>query len=276
MSAKRVALFAKDHCLLSKNNYQGTFGKQAAGICNDQYNSINLNQHHKCEDLKYLHSKSIQSSSKNSVYTDTTGFVDFNESSAKSVASQTGKNNNDFSKSFGNLNIQEKEEQKYKGQNKDDEKCNNSSTLSLHISAYENANETLNVNDKLNKTESKQNTFASNTLKKVKSIFAKSVQTSQNPFVLLQKQNEESMQAEVMQFKASQKLMNFNSGVQKRKLLITQHFLNRIVSYSTDLSQQQEQPKYHDIENVPQPRITSHLSQLRKGTGGRASLNFPA
>uniref|UniRef100_A0AC34FEG6 Uncharacterized protein n=1 Tax=Panagrolaimus sp. ES5 TaxID=591445 RepID=A0AC34FEG6_9BILA len=49
---------------------------------------------------------------------------------------------------------------------------------------------------------------------------------------------------------------------------------SRVVSYSTDLSQQQEQaPKYHDIENVPQPRITSHLSQLRKGTGGRASFS---
>jgi|UniRef100_A0AC35FFB2 NADH dehydrogenase (ubiquinone) 1 alpha subcomplex subunit 9 len=46
----------------------------------------------------------------------------------------------------------------------------------------------------------------------------------------------------------------------------------RIVSYSTDLTQK-DGPKYHDIENVPQPRITSQLSQLRKGTGGRASFS---
>uniref|UniRef100_A0AC34GTF5 Uncharacterized protein n=1 Tax=Panagrolaimus sp. ES5 TaxID=591445 RepID=A0AC34GTF5_9BILA len=67
MSTKRVALLAKDRCLLSKNSHhqQGLYGNQRAGICNDQYNSINLNQNHKYEDLNVLPSKSIHSSSHN-------------------------------------------------------------------------------------------------------------------------------------------------------------------------------------------------------------------
>lgn len=46
--------------------------------------------------------------------------------------------------------------------------------------------------------------------------------------------------------------------------------LGGIVSYSSITSFDQQEDS---IDKIPKPRITSHLAQLRKGTGGRASFS---
>uniref|UniRef100_A0AC35F0Q2 Uncharacterized protein n=1 Tax=Panagrolaimus sp. PS1159 TaxID=55785 RepID=A0AC35F0Q2_9BILA len=102
--------------------------------------------------------------------------------------------------SISNLNNEIKKEKLKNDWKKDAPK--NSSTLSLQIEVYENSNETVAFEfDSIKKQKNtKENVIAFNI---------------QNPFEFLRQQNDKGFEADVSQFKASQRLINPNKALTK-------------------------------------------------------------
>uniref|UniRef100_A0A914YPM2 Uncharacterized protein n=1 Tax=Panagrolaimus superbus TaxID=310955 RepID=A0A914YPM2_9BILA len=176
---------------LSLQNDKYNFGNGKSIFDNDQYRNLNLNKHQRTPLNDIIRSKSSSSpdSRKSDLFNDNT----MEESNDRL---KTRKITNEFKIHDFSMEFDDSETEKDK--KCDDKNCStNSSTLSLRIASYENSIDAMNVNER--------NEFSS---KWKNAKVADSIKTAQNPFVFPpQKQNERS-KAEVMEFKASQELLN--------------------------------------------------------------------
>uniref|UniRef100_A0AC34FSE3 TFIIS N-terminal domain-containing protein n=1 Tax=Panagrolaimus sp. ES5 TaxID=591445 RepID=A0AC34FSE3_9BILA len=93
------------------------------------------------------------------------------------------------------------------------------STLSLHIAAYENSVEASAHTNECNEEKEGSNNGKSGLYKKAKQIIAGPVSTVQNPFEFPRQHENETGEPEVMQFKASQKLLNPNDSTEQTQAL---------------------------------------------------------
>uniref|UniRef100_A0AC34G326 Uncharacterized protein n=1 Tax=Panagrolaimus sp. ES5 TaxID=591445 RepID=A0AC34G326_9BILA len=111
---------------------------------------------------------------------------------------------------------------------RDNSNAINKSTLSLHIVAYENSIEASNGNECLkDKNDEKLNLIKK--WKNTKQLLADSVSFVQNPFEFPRQQKENSkVKPEMMQFKASQKLLNPNSPEIKGKFRVINKMFKKI------------------------------------------------
>uniref|UniRef100_A0AC34G026 Uncharacterized protein n=1 Tax=Panagrolaimus sp. ES5 TaxID=591445 RepID=A0AC34G026_9BILA len=165
-----------------------------ARLLNEQFNNLNLNQNNKCFSTDAVKNATKIDDRKELNFV-LSKFSDFTDS-------QATKNQNDWNK-FENekmplkcLSIHDEKEKSKEGKLSS---ANNNSTLSLHIEAYENSTESSNEAEKAGLI---------NHCKNFKPIFSG---FAQNPFEFTQKENE-MIKPEVMQFKASQSLLNPNSS----------------------------------------------------------------
>uniref|UniRef100_A0AC34G547 Uncharacterized protein n=1 Tax=Panagrolaimus sp. ES5 TaxID=591445 RepID=A0AC34G547_9BILA len=173
----------KDYCMSLKRQLNSR-------LLNGQFNNLNLNQNNKgfSTDAVKKISKNADRKELNCAVSKISDFTD----------SKATKNRNDWNKfenekmplkCFSTQNNEKSKEKRLSNANL------NSSTLSLHISEYENSN---------------------NKCKNVKQLFSG---FAQNPFEFIQ-QKSEMVKPEMMQFKASQRLLNPNSS--GSKVLLTQ------------------------------------------------------
>uniref|UniRef100_A0AC34FUF4 Uncharacterized protein n=1 Tax=Panagrolaimus sp. ES5 TaxID=591445 RepID=A0AC34FUF4_9BILA len=126
----------------------------------------------------------------------------------------TTKNSHSWNKSnklssLSFLNFNEESEEKH--QIKKSKSTNNNSTLSLHIAAYENSVEDPGDSNG-GKTEDSKNekSILIKKLEASKQGFCRSLSFIQNPFEFTRQQEDRRNHPEVMQFKASQQLLNPN------------------------------------------------------------------
>uniref|UniRef100_A0AC35EXK2 WH2 domain-containing protein n=1 Tax=Panagrolaimus sp. PS1159 TaxID=55785 RepID=A0AC35EXK2_9BILA len=203
----------KDYCLPFKDKQKIVVDD----FSNDQYSNLNLNYNHQSSDGFFVHSKSVEIKSKKLL---NDGFYDINDSQNRNISL------NKFSKTLPNSNIGYKSPRNLK-KFKSDSKNVKNSTLSLHIAAFKNSNEALNL-DKTFENFIKDGKLCS--AKKWKSanyIFNCSETIIQNTFEFpRQQENDKSLDPEVSQFKASQRLFNPNKPVVPKKpayLKKTQH-----------------------------------------------------
>uniref|UniRef100_A0AC34FYL6 Uncharacterized protein n=1 Tax=Panagrolaimus sp. ES5 TaxID=591445 RepID=A0AC34FYL6_9BILA len=129
------------------------------------------------------------------------------------------------------MNLDEFDEKKFEFQSNKDSNIKNS-TLSLHIEAYENAVESR-IADNSMENESKKNKFIK-TWKNIKSAMVGSAApTTEELFEIPRQQPPKTMTPEVMQFKASQKLLNQS----QIHFLEKQQKLDRLIEIVDVLSQ---------------------------------------
>uniref|UniRef100_A0AC34FU98 Uncharacterized protein n=1 Tax=Panagrolaimus sp. ES5 TaxID=591445 RepID=A0AC34FU98_9BILA len=189
MATKDYCFFAKDNELFSGDNSI------------DKYSNLNLNQNYPCLNSDTVCAKFVKDESKKFV----------NEASDDTL--QARKNFSSFDKSASKtsseyLNLgHDFDKKEFKEDGKDSNI--NSSTLSLHISAYENSIETSSPDSEGFK-ESKAKNEKLSLVKKWKNVkqILVGAKEIQNPFEFPRQSNNGSEQEpEVMQFKASQKLL---------------------------------------------------------------------
>uniref|UniRef100_A0AC34FUK7 Uncharacterized protein n=1 Tax=Panagrolaimus sp. ES5 TaxID=591445 RepID=A0AC34FUK7_9BILA len=194
----------KNHCLSGKNDL--LFGKPL----NDQYSNLNLNQKNHNFNADQAQSKSAKNNSRkneNYAVTKLSDFTDSVDLQAKRESSSWNKSNKHLSSNI--LNLKQKSEEK---DELEKPKNTNRSTLSLHITAFENSIEA-DTSD-LNECEIEAS-------KTVKQGFVGSSFFVKNLFEFPRQQEDPSNQPEVMQFKSSQRLRNPNEenlNINKRKI----------------------------------------------------------
>uniref|UniRef100_A0AC34GVD1 Uncharacterized protein n=1 Tax=Panagrolaimus sp. ES5 TaxID=591445 RepID=A0AC34GVD1_9BILA len=192
----------KDNFLFSKNKDQFFADGNYQNNDNFQYSNLNLNQIYKCSDvLSFDHSynKSKTDKKLESVY-------------LKSRNQST--KNDQYSKTLKSLSFFDEVEKDVK---KPGNNNLNNSTLSLHIVAYENSIEASGDTVSVDKNEGlKKNTQLIEKWQNSERIFADSI--IQNPFEFPRQQKEgKNVDPEVMQFKASQKLLNPNKSTKSKR-----------------------------------------------------------
>uniref|UniRef100_A0AC34F1R3 Uncharacterized protein n=1 Tax=Panagrolaimus sp. ES5 TaxID=591445 RepID=A0AC34F1R3_9BILA len=150
------------------------------------------------DDLFFESNKNFIADSENSVN---------NETLQAKKDSKSWKKSNKDSSSF--LNLQENEE---KNEFKKDAKCLNSSTLSLHIAAYENSIESDLADSDSNEKESLKKKDLIKKWKGAKQFAVGSSSIIENPFEFPRQQNNRANRPGLMQFSASQRLLNPNQA----------------------------------------------------------------
>uniref|UniRef100_A0A914Q3K2 Uncharacterized protein n=1 Tax=Panagrolaimus davidi TaxID=227884 RepID=A0A914Q3K2_9BILA len=202
----------KDSCLFLKNKQQ-TFGNSDSSYGTT---NLNLNQSHISSHVTSIKSKN--STFKNKKFQNN----DFGGSSKKPIEFKD-KNDKTAQKicpsEYLNLHESEKEERNnaVNRWKKKDSKSVNYSTLSLHIAAFENAVEDVEqknidkVSTKLNKKVTSKDAFNKN----LKGIEQFSAGISKNCFEFIRQQQDSRNEPEVMQFQASQRLLNTDDEADK-------------------------------------------------------------
>uniref|UniRef100_A0AC35FFA7 Uncharacterized protein n=1 Tax=Panagrolaimus sp. PS1159 TaxID=55785 RepID=A0AC35FFA7_9BILA len=169
----------KDNFLLFKDKHKSFDNRHTA--TGDQYSDLNLNQNLK---------GSNQSDSKS-----------YENKKIEKEKSQTWKMTDLCSKYSNTLSLNDENEKCWKKNGSSN--ATNNSTLSFHISVYEDSNEA--SSDSLNKSFQK-----SLSIQKQKEINAVSKFVSQSPLEFQRQQSDKVSEPEVSRFKASQKLLDPN------------------------------------------------------------------
>uniref|UniRef100_A0AC35F9Q5 Uncharacterized protein n=1 Tax=Panagrolaimus sp. PS1159 TaxID=55785 RepID=A0AC35F9Q5_9BILA len=182
-------------------SFEGTTFSNSKSSHNSHYNNLNLNASQSCQNVTFIHSKSISigNEQENSDLAD----EKFDTFSTTKSNSWKKCDKNDLQlldhHSFG------KEKQKQQFNQVEGMSFANNSTLSLHISAYENSIESadnyLNV-EKSSKTSS---------INKMQNNHKQHFKTD-SAFEFPRQQEDIPSKPEIMQFKSSQKLLNSNES----------------------------------------------------------------
>uniref|UniRef100_A0AC34F064 MIF4G domain-containing protein n=1 Tax=Panagrolaimus sp. ES5 TaxID=591445 RepID=A0AC34F064_9BILA len=157
------------------------------------------------------------------------------------------------SKKFKDLNIFNSKENK-----KSDKTCSNlknSSTLSLHISAYENS-----VVDVENEQDSDENACSFKQNKFVKSYwksFKDFGSTTKNPFEMSRQQIDGATEPEIMQFKASKKLLNPNMSSSDSQL----QAMNIFPKMPLSLAEEKKSEMLQAVNEVSSEAKNLHFSE---------------
>uniref|UniRef100_A0AC34FYQ6 Uncharacterized protein n=1 Tax=Panagrolaimus sp. ES5 TaxID=591445 RepID=A0AC34FYQ6_9BILA len=180
-------------------------------LLNGQFNNLNLNQNLKCFSTDTVRSKNITKiDDKKDLYFE---FLQIKQLRTAALSKVSDFTNSKATKNRNEWNKYEKEKLPLKCLSIHDEKEKlkggklfnvNDSTLSLHIAAYENSIET----SKEAEMKGGEKFGLINTCKNVKPLLTT---FAQNPFEFIQQENE-MVKPEVMQFKASQRLLKPNSS----------------------------------------------------------------
>uniref|UniRef100_A0AC34G3H1 Uncharacterized protein n=1 Tax=Panagrolaimus sp. ES5 TaxID=591445 RepID=A0AC34G3H1_9BILA len=195
-----------------------------AGTNFPQFTDLNLNENYKCSKIDPFQSKII-SNKNGGVFYAFNKPIDFNtidsRGRTKDLWNKFGEQQ--LSLKFAeNSNIYDSEKVQYEKQWKNDggESSTKSSTLSLHIAAYENAVEDRGDSDAV-LTDEKLNSSSKlgKTWKNAKQLFAKSSPPATTScFEIPRQQTDSPRTPEIFQFKTSQRMFNPNSpGTPKPK-----------------------------------------------------------
>uniref|UniRef100_A0AC34FY47 Uncharacterized protein n=1 Tax=Panagrolaimus sp. ES5 TaxID=591445 RepID=A0AC34FY47_9BILA len=180
----------KEYCLPFNDKQKGV----ADSVSDDQYSSLNLNnQNHKCVLQEIFHPKSISSDNKEGQ-----NYVKQNSWTKPSKYLPTSVLYNNGDPGEGN-EIRKP-------------KSINNSTLSIHITAYENSVEA-SFDADYGKREGLKKKWEKLVSNKNKQLFnSSSASNSENPFQFpRQQENEQTSAPELLKFKASQKLLHPNT-----------------------------------------------------------------
>uniref|UniRef100_A0AC35GLF0 Uncharacterized protein n=1 Tax=Panagrolaimus sp. PS1159 TaxID=55785 RepID=A0AC35GLF0_9BILA len=192
----------RDSCLTSKKK------KFNISDVNGHYSNLNLNE---CSNASLVHTKSNTFKCKQQ---DTKIVSDLINSNDVHKNLWNHKQKNSPSNYLNILGNSEDNELKTVNNFFSSKDATNNSTLSLHISAYENSVEASSAaaldsfDDKNDKTSNSQ-TMIKN-WKNAKQLFIESSWAIQNPFEFPRQQNDKVSEPEVSQFRASQHLYNLN------------------------------------------------------------------
>uniref|UniRef100_A0AC34GPM8 MHD domain-containing protein n=1 Tax=Panagrolaimus sp. ES5 TaxID=591445 RepID=A0AC34GPM8_9BILA len=178
-----------------------------------EYSNLNLNQSHEYSKTNYVQSKTVP----NNCEKDFSALYDKSDHFSDDYSRE--KNNDSWNgkalrtKSFKLPSDNESENKCWKRWKKDEESSSstNSSTLSLHIAAYENSMETTNSDVHTDITVESKSKFGK-TSKNVKQLFAS---TPLSSFEIPRQQGEVYDTPEVMHFQASQRLLDPNDDGDK-------------------------------------------------------------
>uniref|UniRef100_A0AC34FV13 Uncharacterized protein n=1 Tax=Panagrolaimus sp. ES5 TaxID=591445 RepID=A0AC34FV13_9BILA len=191
---------SKDYCLPDKPN----IGKAEK----DQYSNLNLNQKHECSDISSLRSKSVANDNKK------LEVFNLDDSIKRQDSISWYKSIKHSSSSDLNINRNVEENDEFQK-----EKSINNSTLSLHIAAYENAFEVPNIysSDIEIKTliDERVKSGLNKALDPAKQLFICTSPIIQNPFEFPRQQSDKTSDPEIMQFKATQNLLNPNARISR-------------------------------------------------------------
>uniref|UniRef100_A0AC35GYC2 Uncharacterized protein n=1 Tax=Panagrolaimus sp. PS1159 TaxID=55785 RepID=A0AC35GYC2_9BILA len=192
---------SKDFCLPFKEDITVSDNSK------DQYSNLNLNQNQKCSNFNSATPKHLSSKNQN---VESSDLIDKN-------VSQKNLNSWSSPKSSSNWLNAASKKQKLKRCKNSSLNSINKSTLSLHISAHENSNESATFdsteNAGLKKDKEKSH------LKK--QLFSDLASIIQNPFEFPRQQEAKQFSAddpEVMEFKASQKLLEPNKATASKSI----------------------------------------------------------
>uniref|UniRef100_A0AC34GP41 Ycf1 n=1 Tax=Panagrolaimus sp. ES5 TaxID=591445 RepID=A0AC34GP41_9BILA len=136
-----------------------------------------------------------------------------------------------------------------------------SSTLSLHISAYEDSIEA--TNEFKGRGDLKNKNGESALIKKFKNakqLFCDSALIIQNPFEFPRQQENQSFKPEIMQFKASKKLLNPNLSENKKKYTV----IRQLIAHSNN-DYAMDDP-FWDIDEYKthiNPKYNAHLERFK-------------
>uniref|UniRef100_A0A914Q3J5 Uncharacterized protein n=1 Tax=Panagrolaimus davidi TaxID=227884 RepID=A0A914Q3J5_9BILA len=193
----------KIDCIFLKDNPESITVHNSQTVSDNQYSNLNLNQNLKCLDVSPIQSNSKSYNNKN-CGTAATFKLPGSSQSDNIEGRENPLHLNKPSKisDFSNLINDKTENKEFKKLWKTNSYSNttNSSSISLHIAAYENsANEDL-------------QTGKSDSIKNEKQIFTAGTFVTQNSFEFPRQENEEAKVPEVSNFKASQRLLNPNKA----------------------------------------------------------------